>query len=66
MAREEGNHYDLVHSHYWLSGWVGRAAKEYLDVPLVASFHTLGKVKNYSLAYGEVPSRPSGSVARRA
>ena len=55
VAREEGNHYDLVHSHYWLSGWVGRAAKEYLDVPLVASFHTLGKVKNYSLAHGEHP-----------
>ena len=55
VAREEGNHYDLVHSHYWLSGWVGRAAKEYLDVPLVASFHTLGKVKNYSLAHGEPP-----------
>lgn len=55
VAREEGNRYDLVHSHYWLSGWVGRAAKEYLEVPLVASFHTLGKVKNYSLAHGETP-----------
>jgi D-inositol-3-phosphate glycosyltransferase len=55
VAREEGNAYDLVHSHYWLSGWVGRAAKEILGVPLVASFHTLGKVKNYSLARGESP-----------
>jgi D-inositol-3-phosphate glycosyltransferase len=55
VAREEGNHYDLVHSHYWLSGWVGRATKEILGVPLVASFHTLGKVKNYSLARGESP-----------
>jgi D-inositol-3-phosphate glycosyltransferase len=51
-AREEGS-YDLVHSHYWLSGWVGRAAKELWEVPLVTSFHTLGKVKNYSLARGE-------------
>jgi D-inositol-3-phosphate glycosyltransferase len=55
VAREDGNRYDLLHSHYWLSGWVGRAAKEILGVPLVASFHTLGKVKNYSLARGEVP-----------
>ena len=55
VAREEGNHYDVVHSHYWLSGWVGRATKEILGVPLVASFHTLGKVKNYSLARGESP-----------
>jgi D-inositol-3-phosphate glycosyltransferase len=55
VAREEGNHYDVIHSHYWLSGWVGRATKEILGVPLVASFHTLGKVKNYSLARGESP-----------
>ncbi len=55
VAREEGNRYDVVHSHYWLSGWVGRATKDILGVPLVASFHTLGKVKNYSLARGESP-----------
>ena len=51
----EGRPYDLVHTHYWLSGWVGRSAKEIWGVPLVASFHTLGKVKNYSLALGETP-----------
>ena len=55
VAREDGNRYDLVHSHYWLSGWVGRATKEILGVPLVASLHTLGKVKNHSLASGESP-----------
>ncbi|HEX6399230.1 MAG TPA: D-inositol-3-phosphate glycosyltransferase [Actinomycetota bacterium] len=55
VARENGDRYDLIHSHYWLSGWVGRAAKHLLGVPLVASFHTLGKVKNYSLARGESP-----------
>ncbi len=53
--RRERRGYDLVHSHYWLSGWVGRSAKEIWGVPLVASFHTLGKVKNYSLARGESP-----------
>jgi D-inositol-3-phosphate glycosyltransferase len=53
--RSEGATYDLVHTHYWLSGWVGRSAKEIWGVPLVASFHTLGKVKNYSLALGERP-----------
>jgi D-inositol-3-phosphate glycosyltransferase len=58
IAREDGNRYDVVHSHYWLSGWVGRATKEILGVPLVASFHTLGKVKNYSLARGEAPEPP--------
>jgi D-inositol-3-phosphate glycosyltransferase len=54
-ARDDRRTYDIVHSHYWLSGWVGRAAKHIWDVPLVASFHTLGKVKNYSLARGERP-----------
>jgi D-inositol-3-phosphate glycosyltransferase len=53
--RHDGGEYDVVHSHYWLSGWVGRSAKEIWGVPLVASFHTLGKVKNFSLARGEGP-----------
>ena len=38
------------------------APKDILDVPLVASFHTLGKVKNYSLARGESPE-PSETPA---
>ena len=53
--RADGRGYDIVHSHYWLSGWVGRATKEIWRAPLVTSFHTLGKVKNYSLARGESP-----------
>jgi D-inositol-3-phosphate glycosyltransferase len=57
-AKEHGLPYDVVHSHYWLSGWVGRAAKQVWGAPLVASFHTLGKVKNYSLARGETPEPP--------
>jgi D-inositol-3-phosphate glycosyltransferase len=47
--------YDVVHSHYWLSGWVGNRAKEIWGVPLVASFHTLGKVKNATLPDGDPP-----------
>ncbi|HTG48803.1 MAG TPA: D-inositol-3-phosphate glycosyltransferase [Actinomycetota bacterium] len=58
-ARADGRGYDIVHSHYWLSGWVGRAVTEVWDVPLVASFHTLGKVKNYALARGERPEPPA-------
>ncbi|MGZ8606001.1 MAG: D-inositol-3-phosphate glycosyltransferase [Actinomycetota bacterium] len=60
--RSERAGYDLVHTHYWLSGWVGRSTKEIWGVPLVASFHTLGKVKNYSLARGEAPE-PSVRLA---
>jgi D-inositol-3-phosphate glycosyltransferase len=50
--------YDVVHSHYWLSGWVGTQAKEIWGVPHVASFHTLGKVKNANLPDGDRPEPP--------
>jgi D-inositol-3-phosphate glycosyltransferase len=48
----ERRRYDLVHSHYWLSGWVGRWAQNEWGVPHVAMFHTLGAVKN-AVAVGE-------------
>jgi D-inositol-3-phosphate glycosyltransferase len=57
-SRMNDRRYDLVHSHYWLSGWVGNALHDLWDVPLVSSFHTLGKVKNYLLASGEMPEPP--------
>lgn len=40
--------FDLVHSHYWLSGWAGVLVKEALGIPLANSFHTLGRVKDVS------------------
>lgn len=36
---------DVVHANYWLSGVVGHRLKHDLDIPLVTTFHTLGKVK---------------------
>jgi len=47
--------YDVVHSHYWLSGQVGSVASERWNVPLVHSMHTMAKVKNLSLAQGDAP-----------
>jgi D-inositol-3-phosphate glycosyltransferase len=38
--------YDLIHSHYWLSGRVGSWAQERWEVPHVFVFHTVGAVKN--------------------
>jgi D-inositol-3-phosphate glycosyltransferase len=52
-AAAEPGRYDLLHAHYWLSGKVGAAAKERWGVPLVQSMHTLGKVKNATLAAGD-------------
>ena len=48
-------YYDLVHSHYWLSGQVGWLAAERWGVPLVHSMHTMAKVKNALLAEGDAP-----------
>ncbi|MGH3735248.1 MAG: D-inositol-3-phosphate glycosyltransferase [Micromonosporaceae bacterium] len=47
--------YDLVHSHYWLSGQAGWLAKDRWNVPLVHTPHTLAKVKNLLLAEDDVP-----------
>jgi D-inositol-3-phosphate glycosyltransferase len=59
VLREEAAHepgwYDLVHSHYWLSGQVGWLSKERWGVPLVHTMHTMAKVKNLLLAEGDSP-----------
>jgi D-inositol-3-phosphate glycosyltransferase len=47
--------YELVHSHYWLSGQVGWLVKDRWGVPLVHTAHTLAKVKNALLADGDTP-----------
>jgi D-inositol-3-phosphate glycosyltransferase len=54
-AANPPGHYDLIHSHYWLSGQVGWLAKERWGVPLVHTAHTLAKVKNARLAAGDRP-----------
>lgn len=38
--------YDLIHSHYWLSGQVGWLLRDLWEVPLVHTAHTLAAVKN--------------------
>ncbi|WP_407646882.1 D-inositol-3-phosphate glycosyltransferase [Allosaccharopolyspora coralli] len=54
-ARNAPGHFDVVHSHYWLSGQVGWLARERWGVPLVHTVHTLAKVKNAALASGDTP-----------
>ncbi len=46
FQKRAGRSYDLVHSHYWLSGRVGHALKQRWEVPHVIMFHTLGEAKN--------------------
>ncbi|ADI08129.1 glycosyl transferase [Streptomyces bingchenggensis BCW-1] len=54
-AGHRPGYYDLVHSHYWLSGHVGWLAAERWRVPLVHAMHTMAKVKNAALAEGDTP-----------
>jgi D-inositol-3-phosphate glycosyltransferase len=54
-ASHEPGYYDIVHSHYWLSGQVGWLASDRWAVPLVHTAHTLAAVKNLSLAQGDTP-----------
>lgn len=54
-AAHPPGYYDLVHTHYWLSGQVGALARDRWGVPLVHSMHTMAKVKNAALAAGDAP-----------
>lgn len=53
--------YDLIHSHYWLSGQVGWLLRDLFDIPLVHTAHTLAAVKNSYRAAEDTPE----SEARR-
>ncbi|WP_443679396.1 D-inositol-3-phosphate glycosyltransferase [Nonomuraea rhizosphaerae] len=54
-AMYDPGRYDVIHSHYWLSGQVGWLAKERWGVPLVHTMHTMAKVKNRMLARDDQP-----------
>ena len=51
----KSENYDVIHSHYWLSGKVAMPAAKELGVPLVHTMHTMARVKNLNLAEGESP-----------
>ena len=46
FSLREGIRYDVVHSHYWLSGWAAHLLRRYWNVPTVHMFHTLAHLKN--------------------
>ncbi|NUP29066.1 MAG: D-inositol-3-phosphate glycosyltransferase [Nocardia sp.] len=64
-ARQLPGHYDLVHSHYWLSGQVGWLARDRWRVPLVHTAHTLAAVKNAALAEGDSPEPVSREIGEK-
>ncbi len=44
--------YDVIYSHYWLSGWAAHALRATWGVPVAQMFHTLGHMKN-RIAWGQ-------------
>lgn len=46
QAEADGIRYDLLHSHYWLSGRVAGELRSVWGAPIVHMFHTLGHMKN--------------------
>ena len=53
QSGKPNNYYDIIHSHYWISGQLGWMISERTGVPLVHTMHTMAKVKNLSLAEGD-------------
>lgn len=46
FALRSGRRYDVVHAHYWLSGWVAHLLKRYWELPFSLMFHTTAHMKN--------------------
>lgn len=46
FVERDGVNYDVIHSHYWLSGWAAGKLKKTWHVPIIHMFHTLGALKN--------------------
>jgi len=61
----EGTEYQLLYSHYWLSGMAAGILRESLGIPWVHTAHTLALVKNRQLAPGATPEPAARARAER-
>ena len=62
QSKFPADYYDVIHSHYWLSGQLGWMVSERTGIPLVHTMHTMAKVKNQALAEGEAPEPNTRAV----
>jgi len=46
FALKDGVRYDVIHAHYWLSGWVAHLLERYWNIPFSLMFHTTAHMKN--------------------
>lgn len=59
-SRWSRERYDVVHTHFWMSGLAGLAAAEPLGIPVVHTFHALGTVKRRH--QGTADTSPPGRI----
>lgn len=62
FTTSEGLRYDLLYSHYWLSGLVAHQLKDIWGTPFVQMFHTLGHMKNRIVPDGILQLAPDVRV----
>lgn len=65
FSLRDGVRYDVVHSHYWLSGWAAHLLRRYWNTPVVHMYHTLAHMKNAVAAKNESESIVRLQVERR-
>jgi len=61
FAERARHGYDLIHSHYWLSGVAGLTLAREWDVPHVTMFHTVERLKGAQFGDG-APCGPAAAV----
>lgn len=49
FKNENKLNYDLIHTHYWMSGWVGLKLAKLWEVPIVVTYHSLGYLRYHAL-----------------
>lgn len=65
FQRSQGQKYDLIHSHYWLSGQVAWLLQDLWSLPWVHTAHTWATVKNNYLAVGDSPEPESRRICEQ-
>jgi D-inositol-3-phosphate glycosyltransferase len=61
FAAHDRLRYDVLHAHFWMSGWAAIHLAEELDAPFVQLFHALGETKRRF--QGEDDTSPAERVA---
>jgi glycosyltransferase involved in cell wall biosynthesis len=58
---QEGEHPNIVHGNFWMSGWVAAELRRLVRVPAVQTFHALGATKRHH--QGHADTSPPARIA---